>query len=99
MEITYENMYKILNYCYDLTFDDDLGGLLGELSYNLFSDNLPVDPASYADWLKIASSCNNIVENIVVFLEIYEKNYGFNFSKTKSCLKTIDIQTLNLILN
>ena len=89
-------MFKILDYCYNITFDYDLGGLLGELSCDLFLDGQPVDPASYADWLKISSSSNDLMESIISFLEMYEKNYGFNFFKTKSCLKTLDIQTLNL---
>lgn len=100
METTYKNMCKILDYCYALTLDNDLGGLLGELSCELFSDDLPVDLAAYSDWLNLVSSCGNksIIEKIVLFLEMYEKNYGFNFSKTKSCLKNIDDKILNLIL-
>lgn len=103
MEKEYEIIFIILEYCYKICKDDDLGGLLGVMSHNMFSDNKPVDCAIYNDWISICHLYDaGESKNIINFLEIYEKKYDFNFSKTKNVLFNInddDLSSLILYVN
>ena len=74
--------FYILEQCYTLCHEDDLGGFLGAISPELWTDgkqtnnkNMKLDPES-------------IVIRIYEFLETYEKKFGYDFSKTKKTLSS-----------
>lgn len=48
----YAAMFHFLEKEYTLTGSDDIGGLIGELSFNVRGDGLPGDPASWEYWLE-----------------------------------------------
>lgn len=87
MNTNYQILLNILEHCYNICKEDDLGGLLGCMSTDVFSDGIPVDCAVYEDWCQIASNEKNIFENAIIFLTIYEERYGFKFIKTKNNLE------------
>lgn len=91
MNKNYKILLNILENCYKICKEDDLGGLLGCMSMDVFSDGIPVDSAVYEDWCQIASNEKNIFENAIIFLTIYEERYGFNFTKTKNNLKKFTV--------
>lgn len=69
-----------------------MGGFLGAISPELWGDGQPIDKAIFNDWQKISNpetvDANNIVERTYVFLEYYEREFGFAFFKTKPWLLT-----------
>lgn len=82
--------FYILDQCYNQCKEDDLGGILGAISPELWEDGQPADKAIFNDWQKISVSktveANAIVERIYAFLEYYEQEFGFDFFKTKQWL-------------
>ena len=94
----YIYIYKVLDYCYSVCEENDLGGLLGELSPDIFEDGLPADMATYDDWIEVASKHDDLKTAIICFLENYEKVYGFCFYKTKQCLSSIDNKLLDKLM-
>ena len=96
--------FYILDQGYEQYQEDDLGGLLGATSPEIWNDGHPMDKAIYNDWIEI---CNpdlineqNIIEKTYDFLDYYEKKFGFNFEKTKHWLAIANNQIIeNAILN
>ena len=86
----------MLDYCYGIFHEDDVGGMLGALS--LFSDGTPVDLAMYDDWYQISLSSKSFREKILSFLEMYETNYGMDFEKTKAFLLKMTNQEIENII-
>lgn len=90
--------FYILDQCYFQCEEDDLGGLLGAISPELWADGKPMDMAIFNDWQKKSNpetiDASNIIERTYDFLEYYEKEFGFNFFKTKKCLLTITDKVL-----
>ena len=83
--------FYILDQSYEQCKEDDLGGFLGAISPELWADGVPMDKAIFNDWQRV---CNpemidekNILEKTYIFLDYYEKAFGFNFSKTKQWIK------------
>ena len=72
--------------------ENDLGGFLGVISPELWGDGLPIDVAIFYDWRKNIISKKidekNIIETAYDFLSYYEKEYGYDFTKTKQWLIT-----------
>lgn len=83
--------FNILEQCYVLCHENDLGGFLGVISPELWTDGKPMDMIVYHDWqvqnanIKIAGK--NFIEKSYSFLESYEMQFGYDFSKTKKILK------------
>lgn len=82
--------FYILDQCYDICLENDLGGFLGSISPELWENGKPIDPAIYNDW-KLQNGGKkideiNIIKIIYDFLEFYEKRFGFNFVQTKNTL-------------
>lgn len=42
--------FYLLDQCYDICEEDDLGGFLGAISPELWGDEIPADLAILADW-------------------------------------------------
>lgn len=67
-----------------------MGGFLGAISPELWVDDVPVDLAILADWEKfnhsISIDSKNIIQRTYDFLNGYEVQFGYNFSKTKELL-------------
>lgn len=83
--------FFILDQCYDQCKENDLGGLLGSISPELWEDGKPMDLAIYNDWkdkndVRLLNS-QNIVSAAYQFLECYQKKFGFDFTKTLKLLK------------
>jgi len=96
--------FYILDQCYEQVQEDDLGGLLGAASPELWGDGHPMDRAILNDWKEISNpdtvNKQNIIEKTYGFLEYYEKLYGFNFAKTKKWLTIPNSQVVeNAISN
>lgn len=87
--------FYILDQCYMQCPENDLGGLLGAISPELWEDGMPMDKAVYKDWQEqndiALLNSQNIVNAVSAFLEFYEIKFGFDFSKTKIVLQnTVD---------
>lgn len=84
--------FYILDQCYDRCQENDLGGLLGAISPELWGDGRPMDIAVYHDWEDRINTNDinnqNIIRTIYRFLEDYEKLFGYNFQETKNILIT-----------
>lgn len=84
--------FFILDHCYFINYENDLGGILGAMSPDLMIDGKPMDMAFLINWEKICSSytmCNHtVITQIDSFLEYYETHYGFKFTQTRELLKT-----------
>ena len=87
--------FFVLNYCYYINYENDLGGILGAMSPELMVDGKPIDTMFLANWRKICSSYTKenkaIILQIDAFLKYYETHYDFKFPKTRKLLKTNDI--------
>ena len=83
-------MFYMLEQCYEECKEDDLGGLLGMISPELWTDNEPIDRDVINDWVKVSDSQTvdkkNIVKRVNDFLCFYEQKYGFNFEESKRWL-------------
>lgn len=97
----YRNMLKILDYCYQINGSDDLGGLLGVLSTDIWEDNHPADIANYYIWLECAKliESNGIVLTIISFLERLMSEFEFDLQSTTALLRTISNEEVNLLIN
>ena len=89
-------LFFVLDQCFDDYPEDSLGALLGTISPELWDDGQPADKAVLLDWVSV---CNpqtiteqNIVQKIRCFLEHYEAQFGFHFSKTKCWLASHDTE-------
>ena len=82
--------FYLLDQCYDICKEDDLGGFLGAISPELLFDGIPADLAILADWEEFNHSISiddeNIIQRAYDFLNSYESQFGFNFYKTKNLL-------------
>ena len=90
MDYSFLECFYILEQCYILCSEDDLGGFLGAISPEIWEDGKPIDIAVYHDWQarnkSIKMEGKDILRQIYQFLELYEKKFGYNFSKTKKTL-------------
>ncbi|WP_368931839.1 hypothetical protein [Achromobacter xylosoxidans] len=50
VEEAYRAMFYFLEGEYELTKSDELGGILGSLSWHIWTDGRPADPAAWQDW-------------------------------------------------
>lgn len=90
--------FYILDQCYMNCRENDLGGFLGTISPELWTDGKPIDIAIYNDWQKISNpetiNEENIIKKTYDFLVHYEKTFGYEFSKTKEWLITSNEQNV-----
>ncbi len=90
--------FYILDQCYEQCREDDLGGLLGVISPETWNDGQPMDKAIICDWEKISNpptvSEKNVIEKTYDFLNYYEKQFGYIFTKTKHWLTTPNNQAV-----
>ncbi len=88
--------FYILDQCYEQCEEDDLGGFLGAISPEIWEDGQPMDKSIFEDWQKISNpptvNEHNVVKKTYDFLNYYEKQFGFKFSKTKQWLIMLDNQ-------
>lgn len=82
--------FYILEQCYILCHEDDLGGFLGAISPEIWEDGKPIDIAVYNDWQNqnapMETEIESVPKQIYEFLDRYETNFGYDFSKTKKIL-------------
>ena len=82
--------FYILEQCYILCHEDDLGGFLGAISPEIWEDGKPIDIAVYNDWQNqnapMETEIESVPKQIYEFLDRYETNFGDDFSKTKKIL-------------
>lgn len=82
--------YYILDECWQLCHEDDLGGFLGAISPELLTTRMPIDMVYYYDWADYNKGY--IIDNrdslnrIYDFLDKNEKELGFHFQETKKVL-------------
>jgi hypothetical protein len=50
IEQAYRAMFYFLEHEYELTKADELGGLLGSLSWRIWAEGGPADPGAWQDW-------------------------------------------------
>lgn len=90
--------FYILDQGYNNCKNDDLGGFLGAISPEIWEDGNPIDKAVLNDWEKFSNpetvDKSNIKEKIYTFLEYYEQEFGFDFSKTKQWILTTANETI-----
>lgn len=85
--------FYLLDQCYDICKEDDLGMFLGMISPEIWEDGVPPDKAIYDDWKNhiqnITISENNIIKVSLKFLNDYGKELDFIFIKTNKVMDTI----------
>lgn len=90
--------FYILEQCYEQCKEDDLGGFLGSISPELWEDGQPADKAIFNDWQKISNrdtdNKQSIINKTCDFLDYYEEQFGFEFSKTKQWLIAANNQSI-----
>lgn len=83
-------LFYVLDQCYEMCQENDLGGFLGMISPEMLEDGYPVDTAVYVDWKSFCTNYSlnyhNITNVIYDFLKLYEREFGFDFKKTKKIL-------------
>ena len=88
--------FYILDQCYEQCQEDDLGGLLGAISPEIWEDGQPMDKAIFNDWKELSNLDTvheqNIIEKVSEFLDYYEKEFGFKFAEAKKWLNKADSQ-------
>ena len=90
--------FYILEQCYEQCQEDDLGGFLGAISPEFWLDGQPMDKAILNEWKEINNldvvNERNIIEKTYTFLEYYEKQFGFKFTKAKQWLTLLSSQSV-----
>lgn len=97
----YKFMLKILDYVYSQTNNDDLGALMGSLSTDVLTDNLPADLADYEVWLDSVDLLKNqdIVTKIVGFLEHFSAEFStYNLESTIQFVKSLTDNQIRQIM-
>lgn len=90
--------FYVLDHCfwshtdrYGMMHKDDLGGLLGIMTPDLLADGRPRDETVLGYWnsvfQKIPDSDSEWIDTIDIFLDYYEKNFGFDFPLARPILK------------
>ncbi len=85
-----KRMLEILKYCYSKTDNEFLNVLLLDIACDIFSQG-PISRVSmYYEWLKINQimKTGTLVEKIIYFLEICQKDYDFELEDVIELLKT-----------
>ncbi|MBB1631345.1 MULTISPECIES: hypothetical protein [Cupriavidus] len=63
IEQAYRAMFYFLEHEYELTKSDELGGILGSLSWQVWEGGHgPADPAAWNDWLEAVRKAKGISE-------------------------------------
>lgn len=87
--------FYILDHCYFINFEDDLGGILGIMSPDMLVDGMPIDKAVLEDWNDVCSdypsSDTEFINKVDEFLKFYVDNFGFNFEKTRELIKSPEV--------
>lgn len=82
--------FYILDECWQLCHEDDLGGFLGAISPELLTTRMPIDMVYYYDWAEYNKGyiidSRDSLKRIYDFLEMFEKQFGFHFTETKKVL-------------
>lgn len=90
--------FYILDQCYEQCNESDLGGFLGAISPELWEGGQPMDKAIFYDWQKMCEPStvdeDNIIKRVYDFMNYYEKQFGFRFSKTKQWLLALNDQSV-----
>lgn len=59
--------FYILDQCYEICPENDLGGFLGAISPELWADGRPIDQAVYHDW-KCKTMCHLLIVKILLII-------------------------------
>lgn len=98
---SYLSVVGFLSDYYNRTSNDALGSILGSLSVSTFTDGLPADSAAWLDWNKCVQSLNLIEPFgqeesyliVLAFVELYQKEFGFDLGWLKDELSYPDSKT------
>lgn len=94
---SFYHCFYLLDECYFITHEGDLGGVLGAMSPVLFGgDGMPIDRAYPNYWADACASCGskNILAQTDSFLTLLEHRFGFHFPETKKLLGQAGIEKL-----
>lgn len=84
--------FYIMDACYDVCKEDDLGMFLSMISPELWSDGLPADKEMYKDWKKMVQHTEvtdeNIIEQCLAYLQLYRRSLNLRIPETEQFLKT-----------
>ncbi len=89
------DVFDLLEKCYWICKEDDLGALLGAMDCRLWSNREPADPAIYDNLMEMYSSTLSFKENVLAFLEMYQIRFGCELKETIALL-TNDQSLINL---
>lgn len=82
--------FYILDECWQICHEDDLGGFLGAISPELLTTRMPIDMVYYDEWADFNKGyiidSKDSLKRIYDFLEMFEKQFGFHFTETKKVL-------------
>lgn len=102
LDITFKKIFAVLDYCYQLTKNDWLGAVLGQLDWTLWEDGMPADMATYEELIEIVGRINDNDIRILTrgFVEEYYKRYTiFDINSVVSILKTLSEIKLNELVS
>ncbi|MBO5779278.1 MAG: hypothetical protein J6R82_06910 [Clostridia bacterium] len=87
----FKKVSYILDHCYFASYNFALGGILGELSCDLWEDGSPADTATYEDLIQIIEGVKEYdsVHKALFFLETYSAQTGFDFDSAIAVLKVM----------
>lgn len=96
-----EKIIHFLDFCYQSTQENDLGGFLGAISKNIVFADSRADEALYEDMKKIVSENSNdcSIDFITIYLlSRFQDLYEFDFSKTIAWIKSLTPMQMKQIL-
>lgn len=102
LSITFKKVFAVLDYCYQLTNNDWLGAVLGQLDWTLWEDGMPADMATYEEFMEIVDTINDNDIRILAlgFVEEYYKRYTiFDINSAVSILKTLSEIKINELIS
>ena len=90
--------FYVLDYCFwahtdrcGMKHKDDLGALLGIMNPDMLLDGRPIDEAVLGYWndvfQNVPNSDSEWIDTIDLFLDYYEKRFGFDFPLARPLLK------------
>ena len=101
LDKTFKQVLAVLNYCYQLTKNDWLGAVLGQLDWTLWEDGMPADMATYEDFMEIISKIPeaDVREKAIYFVNEYYKQYTiFAIDKVVSTLEKLSQEKINALI-
>lgn len=85
-------MFYLLDFCFKINGNDDLGALLGAISPEICKDRFPADAAVFETWMERLPErkldSRQLLPEVIQFLRWYGNEFGFDFTQTLNILES-----------